>query len=285
MNEPVEAETGFRTCGIMYALRDRRGRGAARRLARARAALPARHADAEPSRGRASCCPAPPRLPRRALYTTSDGRAEPQKAAPAIAAAARRAGATILTGCAVRGIETRRGRVAAAVTEKGRIACDSVVLAGGAWSRLFCGNLGLRLPQLKVRASVMRTEPLDGGARDRGADGRLRLPQADGRRLHGRELGVRTLRPRARQLPALPRLPAGPARWSASSLHFRLGGALRRGMAHAASAGSSTSPRRSSRSASSTRSPTRSFYDQARPASPRCSRPSRRREWRRAGAA
>ena len=37
------------------------------------------------------------------------------------------------------------------------------MLAGGAWSRLFCGNLGIELPQLKVLASVMRTEPLSGG--------------------------------------------------------------------------------------------------------------------------
>ncbi len=37
------------------------------------------------------------------------------------------------------------------------------MLAGGAWSRLFCSGLGVRLPQLKVRASVMRTEPLAGG--------------------------------------------------------------------------------------------------------------------------
>src|SRR5207248_3197248 len=54
-------------------------------------------------------------------------------------------------------------RVAAAVTERGRIACDAVVLAGGAWSRLFCGSLGLTLPQLHVLASVMRTEPVPGG--------------------------------------------------------------------------------------------------------------------------
>ena len=100
---------------------------------------------------------------RAALYTPSDGRAEPQKAAPAIAEAARQAGAVVLTDCAVRGVETSGGRVIAAVTEKGRIACDSVLLAGGAWSRLFCGNLGLDLKQLKVRSSVMRTEKLDGG--------------------------------------------------------------------------------------------------------------------------
>ncbi|HXT78953.1 MAG TPA: FAD-binding oxidoreductase [Acetobacteraceae bacterium] len=98
-----------------------------------------------------------------ALFTPSDGRAEPQRAAPAIAQAARRAGAAILTRCAVRGVETQAGRVAAVVTEKGRIACDNVVLAGGIWSRLFCRPLAVRLPQLKVVSSVMRTEKLDGG--------------------------------------------------------------------------------------------------------------------------
>jgi glycine/D-amino acid oxidase-like deaminating enzyme len=49
------------------------------------------------------------------------------------------------------------------MTEKGRIACDSVVLAGGVWSRLFCGNNGIRLPQLKVLSSVMRTSPVARG--------------------------------------------------------------------------------------------------------------------------
>ena len=93
-----------------------------------------------------------------AIYTASDGRAEPGKAAPALAAAARRAGATILTGCAVRGLDVAAGRVAGVVTEKGRIACEQVVLAGGAWSRRFCGNLGIYLPQLMVVNSVAATE-------------------------------------------------------------------------------------------------------------------------------
>ena len=98
-----------------------------------------------------------------ALSTPSDGRAEPAHAAPAIAEAARRLGATILTRCAVRGVETVGGRIAGVVTERGAIACQSVVLAGGVWSRLFCRPLDLRLPQLQVLSSVMRTEPLDGG--------------------------------------------------------------------------------------------------------------------------
>jgi glycine/D-amino acid oxidase-like deaminating enzyme len=77
--------------------------------------------------------------------------------------AARAAGAKIAAPCAVRGVETRGGRVAAAITEKGRVACDSIVLAGGVWSRLFCGNLGLSLPQLKVMTSVLRTARIAGG--------------------------------------------------------------------------------------------------------------------------
>jgi len=97
------------------------------------------------------------------LHTPTDGRAEPAHAAPAIAEAARALGATVLTGCAVRGLDLQAGRVAGVVTEKGRIACDAVVLAGGAWSRLFAGNAGLHLPQLKVLGSVFRTAPLAGG--------------------------------------------------------------------------------------------------------------------------
>jgi glycine/D-amino acid oxidase-like deaminating enzyme len=98
-----------------------------------------------------------------ALYTASDGQAEPQRAAPGIARAARRHGATVLTRCAVRGVERTGGRLTAVITEHGRIACGAVVLAGGAWSRLFSGNMGIDLPQLKVRSAVLRTHALPNG--------------------------------------------------------------------------------------------------------------------------
>jgi glycine/D-amino acid oxidase-like deaminating enzyme len=98
-----------------------------------------------------------------ALYTASDGRAEPQKAAPAIAAAARAAGAVLLAECAVREIETEGGRVCGIVTERGRIAARHVVVAGGVWSSALLRTLGVRLPQLGVRSSVMRTGPVEGG--------------------------------------------------------------------------------------------------------------------------
>jgi glycine/D-amino acid oxidase-like deaminating enzyme len=97
------------------------------------------------------------------IYTASDGRAEPQRAAPAIAHALRAKGVKVLTPCAVRGIETSAGAVSGVVTEHGMIRCSSVVVAGGAWTRLFAGSVGVDVPQLSVRSSVMRTEPVDGG--------------------------------------------------------------------------------------------------------------------------
>lgn len=97
-----------------------------------------------------------------ALYTASDGRAEPHLATAAIASAAVKRGARIIQRCAVRGIETSTGALSGVVTEHGPIRCSSAVVAGGAWSRLFCGNAGISFAQLKVLGSVLRTEPLDG---------------------------------------------------------------------------------------------------------------------------
>lgn len=58
-----------------------------------------------------------------ALYTPSDGRAEPELAVPALAAAASKAGATIRTGCAVRKLVTSSGRISGVATERGVIDC------------------------------------------------------------------------------------------------------------------------------------------------------------------
>ncbi|RBW52330.1 FAD-binding oxidoreductase [Ruegeria sp. A3M17] len=97
-----------------------------------------------------------------ALHMPRDGRAEPQLAAPAIAEAARDKGACLMTNCAVRSVDVENGHVSGVFTERGRVACARVVLAGGAWSRLFAGNAGIDLPQLKVLNTVLRTSPVDG---------------------------------------------------------------------------------------------------------------------------
>ena len=95
------------------------------------------------------------------MYTPSDGRAEPHRATAAIARAATRHGATMLTACAVRGIETKAGRTAGVVTEHGVIRTSRVLCAAGAWTSMFCRSLGVSVPQLKVRGTVARTAPTD----------------------------------------------------------------------------------------------------------------------------
>jgi glycine/D-amino acid oxidase-like deaminating enzyme len=116
-----------------------------------------------------------------ALHTPLDGRAEPQLATHAIAAAARAAGARVMTDCAVRSVETAAGRISGVMTERGRVACSAVVTAGGAWSRLFLGNADVNLPQLKVLNSVLRTSPVQGGPETAVRSGNLGLrKRADG---------------------------------------------------------------------------------------------------------
>jgi len=161
MNQRTNRETGFRQPGILYLCET----GAEIATQEAWLSQASQYqVDARLLRGPALDAVIPGASARFAagMHTPTDGRAEPALAAPAIAEAARDRGAAILTECAVRGIELTGGRVSGVVTEKGRIACQSVVLAGGAWSRLFAGNAGLDLPSLKVLGSVFRTAPLDG---------------------------------------------------------------------------------------------------------------------------
>jgi glycine/D-amino acid oxidase-like deaminating enzyme len=167
MNARTQAETGFRQTGIVYLCET--DKEAARHeawLAQAKSYQIDSRLIGPDEIDR--ILPGSSRRWPAALYTPSDGCAEPEKATSAIANAAFRKGASILQACAVRGIETAGGAVSVVVTERGAIRCRKVVLAGGAWSRLFCGNLGVELPQLKLLASVMRTGHVE-GAPDRAA--------------------------------------------------------------------------------------------------------------------
>ena len=93
------------------------------------------------------------------MMTASDGRAEPTVAVPALARAVRERGVAVIEECAVRVLDIQAGRIAGVVTEKGRVACDRVILAGGAWSSSFATNCGVDLPQLAVRSTAARTHP------------------------------------------------------------------------------------------------------------------------------
>ena len=162
MDHRTGEATGFTRCGTLYlaeneqALEDRRAW-----LVHAQAFdINAQLINAKDTR---RLLPGTNRAWAGALHCASDGRAEPSMAAPAIARAAQRAGAFILTNTAVRGLESVGGDSQLVVTERGAIRAQSVLIAGGAWSRLFCRNLGIILPQLKVRASVFKTAPHNNG--------------------------------------------------------------------------------------------------------------------------
>lgn len=94
------------------------------------------------------------------MVTPSDARAEPFKAVPALARAARANGVMIREQCAVRTIDIEAGTVAGIVTEAGRIRASRVVCAAGVWSTMFLSNIGVQLPQLAVKGTVVRTEAI-----------------------------------------------------------------------------------------------------------------------------
>jgi len=135
------------------------------------------------------------------IESMGDGQADPHLAAPALARAAERAGAEVLSGVAVESIRVEGEasgtvsdgtRVTGVVTERGVISTPVVVVAGGAWSSRLLWPLGLRLPQRKVRSTVLATTPVtpvtdvvlwaEGVAIRQGRDGRFIL--AGGARSH-----------------------------------------------------------------------------------------------------
>lgn len=97
---------------------------------------------------------------RGGMITPSDGRAEPFTAVPTIARGAHALGVRIAEECAVRTVEIRNGQVTGIVTEKGSVRAEAVLCAAGVWSNLFLGNLGIDLPQLALRGTVVRTDPV-----------------------------------------------------------------------------------------------------------------------------
>jgi len=70
-----------------------------------------------------------------AVWVPSDGHLDPHTATHALASAARKLGATILTHHRVTGIElTDKGAVKAVQTDAGRIEAEVIVIAGGIWA-------------------------------------------------------------------------------------------------------------------------------------------------------
>jgi len=76
-----------------------------------------------------------------------------------LASAARRRGATLHQGCAVRGLDTKGGRIGGVFTEKGYIRTSAVICAAGAWASMFVRRHGIDMPQSSVHSTVFATTP------------------------------------------------------------------------------------------------------------------------------
>jgi glycine/D-amino acid oxidase-like deaminating enzyme len=154
LQDEIGESVGFRRSGLLYLSNDEaeiagwarwrdfgRSRGVVTHVLSAAEATEFGRATARPWKG--------------GVFSPSDGTADPERAAPVIARAAMRLGASVHQSCAARGLELEAGRVAGVVTEAGTIRTRTVILAAGAWASSFCRQLGIRFPQAAVRASIL----------------------------------------------------------------------------------------------------------------------------------
>lgn len=92
-----------------------------------------------------------------AVYTPSDARAEPAHATPAIAEACHASGVIIVENCGVDELSITNQQIDGINTEQGFVKCNRVLCSGGHWSARLLDRIGIRIPQLSVKASVART--------------------------------------------------------------------------------------------------------------------------------
>ncbi len=94
-----------------------------------------------------------------ATFSPLDGHASPEAVVQGYAAGARRHGASVLTRCAVTGIDVVDGEIRGVETEGGGIETGTVVCAAGAWSPGLARMAGLDLPVEPVLREIGFTAP------------------------------------------------------------------------------------------------------------------------------
>ena len=94
-----------------------------------------------------------------AAWNPDDGVVFPWPFLWGYAARAEALGVKVLTFTRATGFERSAKRLAAVVTDRGRIACDVIVNAAGAWSKEVAALAGVALPNRPTRHEILVTEP------------------------------------------------------------------------------------------------------------------------------
>jgi len=95
--------------------------------------------------------------PDRALWNPNAGRVDGRTFTAAMRSAGERAGLTV-EEIDVTGIRVDSGTVTGVVAGDERVAADAVVVAGGAWSPAFAGDLGIDVPVEPMRGQIIHLD-------------------------------------------------------------------------------------------------------------------------------
>jgi glycine/D-amino acid oxidase-like deaminating enzyme len=95
-----------------------------------------------------------------AIHYPEDAQVQPTGAATVLLADARRANATLRTGCEVRGAVTRAGRITGVRTANGVLEADVFVNAAGPWAGELSRRLGAPVGVRPRRGEILVTTPL-----------------------------------------------------------------------------------------------------------------------------
>jgi len=96
------------------------------------------------------------------FYVPDEGRADPVGVATSMAKGAKALGACVIEGIRVTGVETKRGRVSAVLTEQGRIETEIVVNAAGMWARQLGARNDVCIPLQAAEHYYLITDAVPG---------------------------------------------------------------------------------------------------------------------------
>lgn len=95
-----------------------------------------------------------------ACFSPADGHCTPESVVLGYATAARRLGATLVTGCEVLGIAAVGNHIGTVRTNRGDVRTGTVICAAGAWSAEVADWIGIDLPVTPLRRQIVVTEAI-----------------------------------------------------------------------------------------------------------------------------